>query len=185
MSYPQHYFETAQICLSGHVATLNYERNPGERTLYCPICGKNTIYNCPKCHAPIRGVHYMKELVTTSINVLTHESHQVIQEHQADTTKYSVPLYCHNCGEPYPWTKSTLDAAAELIDEEMCELNAEEKSKFKASLPDIIAQTPKTTLAAKRISKWLGKCAPTVQETFKQIFYRIAADVVRISLWGS
>ena len=80
---------------------------------------------------------------------------------------------CHNCGEPYPWTRSL---ASKLIDEEMQELNSEEKSKFKAALPDIITNTPRTALAWKQVSKCLSKIAPTAKETFKQIFYRFAAD---------
>lgn len=72
-----------------------------------------------------------------------------------------------------------------MVDEEMSELDTEEKTKFKAALPDVIAQTPKTTLAATRISKYLKKVAPTVQETFKQIFYRLAAEGAKILIWGS
>ena len=62
MSDSRHYFETAQICLDGHVATLNYGRNVGERTDYCPTCGKITIHECPICRAPIRRAHYTRPI---------------------------------------------------------------------------------------------------------------------------
>ena len=185
MPYPQHYFETAQICLNGHVATLNYIRNIGERTEYCPICGKGTIHECPKCNAPIRGAHYTKEQVITSVNVLTHTETRAVCEHLADKSKYIVPAYCYNCGEPYPWTKTAIEAATELIDEQMSELTAEEKAKFKAALPEVISDTPRTSLGATRIARYLKKVVPTVQETFKQIFYRLAADGARLLIWGS
>lgn len=72
--------------------------------------------------------------------------------------RYSPPAYCRNCGAPFPW--------------------------IKAALPDILNDSPRTTLAATRIAKYLKKLAPTVQETFKQIFYRIAAEYAKILIWS-
>lgn len=184
MEYPQHYFETAQICLNGHVITLNYGRNVGERADYCPACGKCTIHECSVCHAPIRGAHYTKEVVTTSINVLEHTGTRAVREQRADKSIYNVPAYCYKCGEPYPWTKAAFNAATELIDEEMNELTREEKATFKAALPDIVAQNSRTNLAAKKISGFLKKIVPTAQEAFKQIFYRLAAEGAKLLIWG-
>lgn len=158
-------YEQAAICLNGDIITscLTLE---DDLEKFCTICGSAVITACPSCNTLIRGRKKISPWVGIPV-------------------KYSLPLYCHNCGEPYPWTKSALDAAAELVDEEMSELDTEEKTKFKAALPDVIAQTPKTTLAATRISKYLKKVAPTVQETFKQIFYRLAAEGAKILIWGS
>ena len=93
-----------------------------------------------------------------------------MHEQRVDKSEYKIPAYCHNCGEPYPWTKAALDAAAELIDEEMNELTGEEKSTFKAALPDVVAQNPRTTLASRRISKCLKKIAPTIKKHLNRFF---------------
>lgn len=157
-------YETAAICMSGDIITpVLHSRTELEN--FCTACGAKVITVCPFCNEPIRGREKISPWVNSGV-------------------RYSLPLYCHNCGKPYPWTQSALDAASELIDEEMQELNTEEKSKFKDALPDVIAQTPRTTLAAKRVSKYLNKIAPTVQETFKQIFYRLAAEGAKILIWG-
>lgn len=67
----------------------------------------------------------------------------------------------------------------------MSELNVDEKSKFKASLPEIVSNTPFTTLATTRIVRYLKKVKPTAQETFKQIFYRIAAEAAKSLIWNT
>ncbi|MBE8952795.1 MAG: DUF2321 domain-containing protein, partial [Quinella sp. 1Q7] len=54
-------------------------------------------------------------------------------------------------------SRAALTAANELISEEMHELTDDEKSKFKAALPDILNDSPRTTLAATRIAKYLTK----------------------------
>lgn len=184
MKNPQHYFETAEICLQGHVTTLNYERNVGERTPFCPDCGERTIHECPNCHAPIRGAHYVKGPVTTGINVLYHESYQAVHEQRVDKEPYKLPAYCHKCGAPFPWTQSAIAEASDLVEKEMPELNTDEKAEFKAALPKVISDTPLTTRAAKMISRLLKKVAPIANETFKQIFYRLAADEAKIVIWG-
>lgn len=184
MINPQHYFETAEICLNGHVTTSDYERNAGERTPFCPDCGERTIHQCPNCHEPIRGTHYIKGLVTTGINVLYHETYQAVHEEKADKEPYKVPAYCHKCGAAFPWTQSAIAKASYLVEKEMPELNADEKAEFKDSLPKVLSDTPLTTRAAKKIFGFLKRVAPTAQETFKQIFYRFATDMAKVLIWG-
>ena len=56
------------------------------------------------------------------------------------------PAFCHNCGEPFPWTETRLDAARELT-KETEELD-QDRDKLLESMPDLVADTPRTTLAA-------------------------------------
>lgn len=154
-------YKVAQICLNGHV--IIGDTDYADLTApFCSKCGAKTISHCPKCHAPIRGDYCQSQ----AVSVLS-----------------KAPSYCHNCGEPYAWTESSLSAASELIDEAKA-LTAEEKTKFKALLSEIISDNPRTTLAATRIAKYLGKLVPTAQETFKQIFYRLAADGAKALIWS-
>lgn len=157
-------YEIAAICLSGHTITPNVLHLEDLPT-FCIHCGEKVIIACPSCNAPIHGAEKVSAWVSSKIY-------------------YEFPHYCHNCGKAYPWIASAIESAEMLIDDEMQELNTEEKSKFKAALPCIVAQTPKTSLASRRVSKFLKKVAPTAQETFKQIFYRFATDVAKSILWA-
>ena len=60
---------------------------------------------------------------------------------------YDVPKFCNKCGRPFPWTKAKLDAARELVEFED-NLSASEKEMLKNSLDYIIAENPKTKVAA-------------------------------------
>lgn len=154
-------YKTAQICLNGHVIIGDVDFIDLTAP-FCSKCGAKTITHCPKCCAPIRGDY---------------------QHSQAVSVLSKAPAYCYNCGKPYAWTESALNAANELIDEAQG-LTSGEKVMFKASLSEIISDTPRTTLAATRVAKYLKKLVPTAQETFKQIFYRLAADGAKALIWS-
>ena len=83
-------FYTAQICLNGH-ARSSLSKNVEK---FCSECGAETIQQCPNCKNLIRGKEDIPGV--------------------ADFTSYHVPKYCYNCGRPYPWTQSKLDAMKEF-----------------------------------------------------------------------
>ncbi len=51
------WYDTAQICINGHVINSMSKSHPEHNKKFCDKCGEPTITNCPKCNAPIRG-HY-------------------------------------------------------------------------------------------------------------------------------
>lgn len=102
------YYQTAQICENGHIITVNHASGSGEN--FCRLCGSKTIIACPTCNANIRGKYHMDGV----LNVSTAKN-------------FPVPSFCYSCGAPYPWTKSALDAAQELLELES-ELSPEELS---------------------------------------------------------
>lgn len=155
-------YEGAAICLKGDIITSCLSTNVDK---FCTLCGSEVITACPSCGVPIRG----REKVSPWVR---------------SPARYILPRYCHDCGKAYPWTQFELDKANKLIDEEMPELNTKEKSEFKSSLREVMFDTPRTDFAAKQISKYLEKIAPTAKETFKQIFYRLAADGAKLLIWG-
>ena len=73
----------AQICLNGHIITEN-ATIPENCKDICPKCNEKTITKCPACKADILGM----EISGSPLGV-----HNKPQSH------------CHECGEPYPWTK--------------------------------------------------------------------------------
>lgn len=77
------YFDTMQVCLNGHMITDRYDTYPSKRQNNCNKCGSKTVISCPSCKARIRGYeHY---------------------DHVVGGSGPTVPLFCHECGEPYPW----------------------------------------------------------------------------------
>ncbi len=127
------YYKNALICLNGHVISDNIGDYPEFAEKYCNICGAETITKCLKCNTNIRGEYYVEGVVCLG------------EEPKA-------PSYCFNCGNPFPWTEDALEAARIAIDEDE-RLNSEDKEKLKMSLPDLIADTPRTSLAAARMKK--------------------------------
>lgn len=126
------YYDSAQICLNGHVINENYHEYPSHNQNHCDKCGEQTIFKCPKCSTEIRG-HYE----VSGIGDLTGS--------------YQAPNFCHACGNPYPWIQKKIEAAKEMA-EELDELNDEEKQKLKLSLDDLIVENPKTEVAKIRFN---------------------------------
>jgi len=128
------WYDTAEICLNGHIISSQALSKPECHEEYCNSCGEKTIQTCQNCNSPIRGYYHRPNI--------------------AGITTINTPSFCYNCGNPYPWTETRLQAAQDLINE-IDELSEEEKEKFADSLPDVIADTPKTPLAATRFNKVL------------------------------
>lgn len=79
-------YDTQQVCLNGHQITARYHKSPELRKDFCDLCGKETIIACPQCDSEIKGAYEVPGVVALGFST-------------------SVPEYCHNCGEPYPWSK--------------------------------------------------------------------------------
>lgn len=75
--------DQAEICESGHVISIGKDNVTEAK--FCPDCGYKVLVTCPKCNAPIEAA--AKSLTPTRFA-------------EVDT-----PMYCGNCGAPYPWTE--------------------------------------------------------------------------------
>lgn len=89
----QSWFDTMQACLNGHVITSMAKTHPENLKKRCPDCGAETITQCPKCEAEIQGYEHIPGV--------------------AHIGSSGPPAYCHECGEPYPWTKDKSASDAE------------------------------------------------------------------------
>lgn len=76
-----------QVCESGHIRNhnTNTEWIAGDND-YCPDCGTQGLTEWPSCQ---------NKRIVVSEDVLSSE---------AELTRSDLPLYCGNCGEPFPWT---------------------------------------------------------------------------------
>ena len=79
------WYDVMQVCLNGHVITSTAKTNPEDLKKRCPKCGEETITQCPDCHAEIQGYEHIPGV-----------------SYSGPSTP---PGYCHECGEPYPWTE--------------------------------------------------------------------------------
>jgi hypothetical protein len=157
------YYDTAQICLNGHVVTSMANSYPQHCQKYCDKCGAETITACLECNVAIRGYYHVPGFIGFS--------------------DYDRPAYCHNCGRPFPWTISGLEAASKLADE-LENLSDEEKEQLKSSFQDLIMDTPKTVVAETRFKKLLKKAGSDAYEGMKAILIDIVSETVRKSIFG-
>ena len=84
----------------------------------------------------------------------------------------SVPKYCHNCGEPYPWQAAAIDNMREILAES--DLNREEQNELALAMQEIVSDSPKAeaaSLKVKRLAQGLGK-------PVYDVFVKVAADVI-------
>ena len=158
------YYDVAQICTNGHVINRNADSVPQSNQKYCTECGASTIMACPSCGAAIRGQYYVPGIV-------------VVGRH------YCRPAYCYNCGQPYPWTTSSLDAANELADE-LESLTLEEREQLKNSFPDLLRNTPKSAVAEIRFKKIIKKVGSDAYDGLKTILVDVVSETVKKSLFG-
>lgn len=85
-------YDTAQICMNGHVVTSSFHDMPEFNKKFCDKCGQATITECPSCQTEIQG-HYRGSM---------------------SVKKSRAPAFCSGCGTPYPWTAASIEAAKVL-----------------------------------------------------------------------
>ena len=165
----QGYYDTMQVCMGGHMITSSLEESPEHREAYCSRCGKDTIQACQKCGQHIRGIH--------KVPYLDWEGRRRYNSYGP----YSMPKFCVNCGEPFPWTREKIEALVELAAEEES-LSDEDRESIRKNAPLIATDDPKSELAARRIMKVLGKVGKSATPFFTKIVTELATEAVKKSM---
>ncbi len=153
-------YDTAQICLNGHVITAFAVSDPQHKQAFCDKCGAATTTECTRCHGPIRGYYHSSVL---------------------DMTPYPRPGFCYRCGSPYPWTEAKLKAAGDLAEE--LELSQPEKDQLKNSLEDLVKDTPSTNVSATRFKKLVDKAGKEARGMFREILVDVVSETAKKLLW--
>lgn len=83
---------------------------------------------------------------------------------------------------PYAWTEARIGAAKELA-EETEDLSDEERQTLKASLDDIVRDTPRTTLAATRFKRVAAKTGKGTADAFKEILIGVISETAKKVIW--
>lgn len=151
-------FNGAMFCENGHCID-DCICNDGEAKMqsFCTMCGALVLSNCPLCNAPIKGLDIWLK---------------------ADGQQLTTPKYCYHCGEAYPWTLRWLDSARELIAYDET-INDENKKQLCDSLPDIISETPKTKLAARKLEQLLLSAGKFTAEGIRQFALDFGCDLAK------
>ena len=117
---------------------------------------------CPNCDSTIKEWHY------NGVAVI-------------GTPKFTKPLYCKACGRPYPWTEAAIEATALMIQEDT-ELSELERKTLEESLPDVIAETPKTKVASIRIKKALFTAGEFTADAIRQFVIDFGCELAKKSI---
>lgn len=150
----------AKICTNGHISIENH---PLRNQEFCETCGAKMISKCPNCDSTIKEWHY-----NNGIAVL-------------GTPRFAKPLYCRSCGKPYPWTEAAIEATSLMIQEDT-ELSELERKNLEDSLPDIIAETPKTKVAAVRIKKALLTAGEFTADAIREFVIEFGCELAKKSM---
>ncbi len=132
---PPRYY-TAEVCQNGHSTTSMVERSPELRATYCERCGAQTITQCPHCNAMIRGWYHVPGVISAA--------------------PYIPPAFCHECGNPFPWTERAREAAKEIARDSKA-LSEAEVEELDGAIRDLSADSSRTPLAVSRFRKLTAK----------------------------
>src|SRR6266852_1264096 len=149
-------YDTAQVCVNGHVINASAVSSPEFNQKFCDKCGAETLTSCPDCNAPIRG-HIRGSLAISS---------------------YVPPKFCGECGEALPWTSRALQAARMYADD-LDKLSLSDRDLLKGSLDELLKDTPATPLAASRFRKLLEKAGPGALECMKKIVIDLLTETAK------
>lgn len=158
-------YDVAEVCTNGHVTNTAARARPQHSQKHCQKCGAATITKCPKCNGDIRG-----------------EYRGTVPGLMVDDGSFPAPPFCVQCGEPFPWTKGKLDAARELVVEQDG-LTPEEQEQLAKSLDDLVRDTPRTTVAATRFKKLVGKAGAGAAGGFKDILVSVVVEAAKKIIW--
>jgi len=164
MNRNEKWYDSAQVCLNGHLINYAVIANPEKNQNFCDKCGEETIITCQSCNQDIRGRLHIPGVIQTRIT-------------------FNLPSYCLHCGKPYPWTEEKLNAAKELA-ELLDDLTPEEQEQLKMSLDDLVKDGPRTVVAQTRFKRFMGKATPEIVTGFKDILVDVLSETAKKAIWG-
>jgi hypothetical protein len=156
------WYDTAQICINGHNINDSVQEKPQFNKKFCDNCGSQTITECQNCKTGIQGRYHEKGALDSQIII--------------------VPAFCQHCGHSFPWTASKIEAAKELALEEES-ISSSEKEIIVKSIDDLIAETPRTKLAANRFKKIFTKMGTSAAGILKEILVDVASETAKKIIW--
>lgn len=150
------YYDTAQICLNGHMVNFYSDSQPGSNQKFCSDCGAPTIRQCPNCETKIRSFKHIPGVVYFP--------------------KQEAKKYCFNCGKPFPWTEEIIKNAKEFADE--LDLDTEEKGELKENVENLI-NDKNIEVSGMKIKRILKNAGSTAAEGLKTIVVNVLSEAAK------
>ena len=169
-------YDVAQMCLNGHMVNDASQARPEFSKKFCPDCGAESISRCRDCNEPIQGALHTSYVMGGSRYLRRPPTRRTM------TTDGTVRALCHACGRPYPWTRTRIEAAKALA-EEQDELTIADRLLLQSSIDDLVVDTPKTSVALIRFKKLMMKIGKQGADGFKDILVNVLSEAVRKQLW--
>lgn len=160
----ERYYDSAQVCMNGHMVNDRATSSPQHNESFCERCSAKTITTCPSCSTAIRGYYHSNVVVLGGSGT-------------------PAPAFCYACGTGFPWTEAKLAAARELTDE-IEGLSDDEKERLKLNLADLVAETPRTEVAAMQTKKLLAKATGEARGAFVDVLRQVAREAIKGALFG-
>ena len=157
-------YRVAEVCLNGHVTTDSADTQPQHRQKYCSTCGETTTTSCPNCSASIRGDYHVE-----AVAIIGHT--------------YTPPFYCHNCGNPFPWTQRRIASAIELVEIDK-HLSSAEIEQFRTDVTELTRSGPRTVVATARFKNTLSKIGISAATGLREILIDVLSDAAKKAIWG-
>lgn len=129
---------------------------PENNKNYCSNCGAEDIDKCPKCKFAFKGDIHDEGLFSPM-------------------NKKSIPKYCPNCGETYPWTKAKLEALDDMIDL-IDELNDTEKEELKEASKFISTDNSRTQISVYKFKHYSTKIVSSLGDKLEELLIEIASE---------
>ena len=145
--------------MSGHRITSSMHEHPEDEKRHCPQCGKETIYACIECEKEIPGDKYVPDIPS---------GRRVIRAS-------SIPQFCDNCGEMFPWTREKMEALVAIAAEEESLSDADRES-LRRDAPLIATDNPESEVAALRIKKIMSKVGEHAAPLMWKIVTELATE---------
>lgn len=152
-----------RYCESGHYLGDVDARQAANAPPGCGECGVAALAACPAC-----GEHFASKLGEGGVYDLSGR----------DTLPDN---YCIHCREPFPWTVAALEALEELAGE-LENLKPGQADLLVRSLPDLLAQTPRTEVAVVRLKKILATAAGDARAAIVSLLLQHGVAVVRTAV---
>lgn len=160
-------FDRAEVCVNGHAICVMLDNTYNRERPFCGDCGARTIQACESCSKEIRGARPGRAGTPYA---------QV-------AASYTPPAFCDHCGQPHPWTRAKLKAGRELADD-LLELTPEEREQLKASIDDIISDTPATDMAVLRVKRAIKKLPAEAAAALRKFAVDVASEAAKKALLG-
>jgi len=159
-------YDTALICLNGHLINDSKMNESQLNQYFCEKCGEKAIEECQNCNCKIKGSYWYED------------SYFIIRKDDLS----QIPSYCHNCGKAFPWLQKSFEAVEELLETE--DIDIDDKKSIINSINEITKETSKTESSVLKIKKFATKIGSDTYDAIYKIAIDISSEMARKAFLG-